>query len=120
MVFLTARVHPGEVPASHVLNGFVDFIMANNEQARVLLDNYVFKIIPHLNPDGVSRGYYRLDTHNHNLNRFYLNPCPEWQPTIYAAKKAVVQQNELGRLKLYIDLHAHASKKGCFIFGNNL
>ena len=61
-----------------------------------MLEKYVFKIIPLLNPDGVARGYYRLDTHNHNLNRFYLDPCPYQQPTIYQAKKAVVQQHELG------------------------
>jgi hypothetical protein len=43
-----------------------------------------------LNPDGVARGYYRLDTLAENLNRFYINPCPKLQPTIYAVKKAIV------------------------------
>jgi hypothetical protein len=60
------------------------------EQSRLLLELYNFKIVPLLNPDGVSRGYFRLDTYNHNLNRFYLNPDPKWQPTIYAAKEALV------------------------------
>ena len=74
-MFLSARVHPGEVPASHVLNGMMDFILnESSERSAILRDNYVFKIIPLLNPDGVSRGYYRLDTKNQNLNRFYLSP----------------------------------------------
>jgi len=89
-VFFSARVHPGEVQSSHVLNGIVDFLLSKSEQAAILLEKYQFKIIPLLNPDGVARGYYRLDTHNHNLNRFYLNPCPNFQPTIFQAKKAVV------------------------------
>jgi hypothetical protein len=81
----------------------------------------VFKIIPVLNPDGVSRGYYRLDTNVQNLNRFYLDPDKNVQPTIWAAKKVVVQQaKEYDALKMYIDFHAHASKKGGFMFGNSL
>ena len=51
-----------------------------------LLENFVFKIVPILNPDGVARGYYRLDTLGQNLNRFYENPTYEEQPSIYAAK----------------------------------
>eukprot|EP00347_Sterkiella_histriomuscorum_P010374 403376546 len=120
-VFLSARVHPGEVPSSHVLNGIINFLLQeNDQQAKLLRENFVFKIIPCLNPDGVYRGYFRSDTLNQNLNRFYENPDPKLQPTIYAVKKLILQQHELGNLKFYIDLHAHAVKKGCFIFGNNI
>lgn len=61
-VFLSARVHPGETPSSFVLNGLLDLILTSKKQGSTLLKNYVFKIIPILNPDGVSWGYYRLDT----------------------------------------------------------
>lgn len=90
-VFLTARVHPGESPASFVLNGILNFLLnEKSEQARLLREKFVFKIIPILNPDGVYRGYYRHDTKNQNLNRYYLEPTPEDQPTIWATKKAIL------------------------------
>ena len=119
-VFVTARIHPGETPSSHVMKGIIDFLLAASEQAEILLRKFVFKFIPLLNPDGVYRGYYRLDTFSRNLNRFYLDPSPEEQPTVYATQRALVQQSETKKLFMYIDLHAHASKKGCFIYGNCL
>ena len=73
-----------------------------------------------LNPDGVYRGYYRLDTFGQNLNRYYIDPTPTKQPTIWAVKKVVVQQHEYNKLSIYVDIHAHASKRGCFMFGNSL
>jgi murein tripeptide amidase MpaA len=74
-IFLTSRVHPGETPASFVLNGILNFLTnKKNEQAKILLTNYVFKIIPALNPDGIYRGYWRLDTLGQNLNRYYIDP----------------------------------------------
>lgn len=80
----------------------------------------MFKIVPMLNPDGVYRGYWRLDTLAQNLNRFYINPDPVAQPTIHGVKRIIVQQTKLKKIEVYIDLHAHASKRGCFMFGNNL
>jgi cytosolic carboxypeptidase protein 5 len=50
---------------------------------------YVFKIVPFLNPDGVYNGLYRSDTLGVNLNRVYLNPRLDTQPSIYAARKLI-------------------------------
>lgn len=50
---------------------------------------YVFKIIPLLNPDGVYNGHYRSDVLGHNLNRVYLAPKRETQPSIFAVRKLI-------------------------------
>lgn len=82
------------------------------------MNNYVWKIIPMLNPDGVSRGYWRFDTFGVNLNRCYKQPTEDQHPTIFATKKHIV--NESPNLKMYVDFHAHCTKRGTFIFGNTL
>ena len=84
-------MHPGETPGSHVLNGLLELLVdMNSEQGKCLRKNFVFKVIMMLNPDGVSRGYYRFDTMACNLNRMYLTPSKSDHPTIWAARKAVV------------------------------
>lgn len=86
IVFISARVHPGETPSSFVFNGFLDFIISNDPRASKLRDLYVFKLIPMLNPDGVVRGHYRTDQRGVNLNRVYGSPSADFHPTIYAAR----------------------------------
>ena len=58
-----------------MIQGMIDKLLDfNDPHSRKLLDNYVFKIIPMLNPDGVSRGYWKFDTLGQNLNNFYKDP----------------------------------------------
>eukprot|EP01064_Diplonema_japonicum_P022277 TRINITY_DN3199_c0_g2_i1.p1 TRINITY_DN3199_c0_g2~~TRINITY_DN3199_c0_g2_i1.p1 ORF type:complete len:482 (+),score=108.99 TRINITY_DN3199_c0_g2_i1:48-1493(+) len=120
IALFTARVHPGETPASHMLHGLIDFLLSDNPQAAALRANFVFKIVPMLNPDGVARGHYRSDTNGVNLNRMYDCPKMDKHPTIYAVKKLFLSLHGTGRLTLYIDFHAHATKRGCFVYGNAL
>ena len=62
------------------------------------MDNYVFKIIPMLNPDGVSRGYWRFDTYGVNLNRFWKEPTQDQHPTILGAKNQILIEHAQNKL----------------------
>ena len=119
-VFITARVHPGETPGSHSFNGMIKFLLSCDRRATILMDNFVFVMIPMLNPDGVYRGHYRVDTLGNNLNRYYNAINYTSCPTIYAAKQLFINLNNQGKLFFYCDMHAHAARKGIFIFGNCL
>lgn len=66
------------------------------------------------------RGHFRMDQHGQNLNRYYICPDPTLQPSIFAAKSLLDYYSENGSLSMYLDMHAHASKRGCFIYGNVL
>jgi murein tripeptide amidase MpaA len=58
-VVLTSRVHPGESNASYIMQGLLDYLVSDDEGAKYLRNNFVFKIVPMLNPDGVIVGNYR-------------------------------------------------------------
>ena len=36
-IYISARVHPGEVAASHMLNGFIRYLFSKQEEAEKLL-----------------------------------------------------------------------------------
>ena len=61
MIFVTARVHPGETPASFVSQGLVDWLLGTEAQAVQLRRGATIVVVPMLNPDGVFLGNYRYD-----------------------------------------------------------
>jgi len=91
-------------------------LLDSSPYSRKLLKNYVFKIIPMLNPDGVARGHYRFDTRGVNLNRVYNSCNSSESPTIHAVKTLLEKLSS--RIYFYVDIHGHATENGMFVFGN--
>ncbi|XP_036361577.1 cytosolic carboxypeptidase 6-like [Octopus sinensis] len=91
MVFITARVHPGETPSSFVCQGLIDFLVSNHNIAKCLRQHIIFKIVPMLNPDGVYVGNYRCSLMGYDLNRHWLEPNPWAHPTLYATKNVLME-----------------------------
>lgn len=102
------------------MNGIIEEVTEDHEKARILRNNFVFYVFPILNPDGVGRGHYRVDTNGINLNRCYINPTVKFQPTIYAIRNFILHLNNNNRFFAFLDLHAHASRRGTFIYGNSV
>ena len=101
------------------MTGIIDEITEDNESSRLLRDKFVFYFFPIFNPDGVARGHYRVDTNGINLNRCYINPSPKNHPPIYAVKKVITHFHNKNKYFGFLDLHAHAARKGVFIYGNS-
>ena len=118
-VILTGRVHPGEPVSSWMLQGTIDFLLSNNNIAKYLLNNFIFKIIPMLNPDGVIQGNYRCSLAGCDLNRRYLYPSSIFHPTIYNLKKMVRVFSKQYCIMFYCDFHGHSKAKNVFMYGNN-
>ena len=85
-VLINSRVHPGETNASFLVEGIINFLLSNTEEASSLRKVFVFKIIPMLNVDGVINGHYRCSMLGVDLNRWWKHPSPVLHPPIYHAK----------------------------------
>uniref|UniRef100_A0A671SQA5 Cytosolic carboxypeptidase 1 n=1 Tax=Sinocyclocheilus anshuiensis TaxID=1608454 RepID=A0A671SQA5_9TELE len=118
VVFLSARVHPGETNSSWVMKGTLEYLMSCSPQAQRLRESYIFKIIPMLNPDGVINGNHRCSLSGEDLNRQWQNPNAELHPTIYHAKSLLQYLRATGRTPLvFCDYHGHSRKKNVFMYG---
>ena len=121
IIFITARVHPGETPGTLIFNGILKTLINNDSPLNnILLENFVFKLIPIINVDGVSNGYFRLDPDGFNLNRCYLNPNQKINPENYAITKLFYFYSSNFKIRYYFDLHADMNTRGVYTFGNAL
>ena len=68
-VILSARVHPGETCSSYMMKGIIDYLTGPTLNAKILRDNFEFRIVPMLNPDGVINGNSRCSLAGVDLNR---------------------------------------------------
>jgi len=100
-----------------MVKGIIDFLLSDTQEAIKLRKDYVFKIIPMLNPDGVIYGNYRCCLLGYDLNRQWKLPDKTLHPTIFHAKDMIRILNSQREVSFYCDLHAHSMQKYIFMYG---
>ncbi|XP_032441480.1 cytosolic carboxypeptidase 2 isoform X3 [Xiphophorus hellerii] len=116
-VVVTARVHPGETNGSWMMEGFLDFLLGDSDDAQVLRDNFVFKVVPMLNPDGVVVGNYRCSLAGRDLNRNYKTLLKDSFPCVWHTRNMVERLVAETEVVLYCDFHGHNRKNNVFMYG---
>ncbi|KAI1895936.1 hypothetical protein AGOR_G00111900 [Albula goreensis] len=116
-VVVTARVHPGETNSSWVMQGFLEFLLGDSPDARLLRDTFVFKVVPMLNPDGVVVGNYRCSLTGRDLNRNYRTLLRDAFPCVWHTRNMVKRLMTEREVLMYCDLHGHSRKNNVFMYG---
>ena len=114
MIFITARVHPGETASSWVMEGLIKFLVYCDvngsyedssssdgkstirqyteeeiKTAQYLRKRFTFVLIPMVNPDGVIVGNYCSSFAGHDLNKVFLVPNKKLHPSIFNIKELI-------------------------------
>ncbi|MEK7404426.1 MAG: M14-type cytosolic carboxypeptidase [Acidobacteriota bacterium] len=106
VIWLMARQHAWESGASWVAEGALRFLLSNDPGAVRIRDEFIFKVFPMADPDGVFRGGVRFNAHGYDLNRNWDAMDARLMPEIHAQRRAVLEWIDAGRrIDLFLTLH---------------
>ena len=111
-IIFTSRIHPGETCGSYVIESIINNLLNNSQTSQNLLNKYIFKIIPMLNPDGVIHGHYRNNIMGKDLNRMWQDPRQNVAPTCFYLKKLI----ESNIPYFFCDFHGHSGISNCTLY----
>ena len=128
-VWIHAMVHPGETPPPYVIEGLVEFLLSSDPRAHILLENFIFNIVPMVNPDGVAAGNYRVNTRITEKNPYGANLEEEWaepwdsdEPEVAAIRKDIekfmgsLEKPGSQPIEILLNVHAAHLRKYPFHF----
>ena len=115
-IIFTGRVHPGESNSSYIIQGLIEFLLSNDPRAENLRKHYIFKIVPMLNPDGVFRGNFRMNSVGKDLNRMWTEENLENSPSVYFCHEVIQKTLKSRSIHFFCDFHGHSNKDNFFLY----
>ena len=74
--------------ASWWMEGFCARLLDSEDPVtKKLLNRCVLYVVPHMNPDGASRGHLRTNAKGANLNREWADPKLSYAPEVFHVRK---------------------------------
>ncbi|CAD8148689.1 unnamed protein product [Paramecium pentaurelia] len=111
LIVILARQHPSEVISSYVAEGIIQYLV--NESGQNLREQFYFKILPMMNPDGVIHGNSTTTLQGIDINQKW-HKVNKLIPSAQHVK-AILKKAE--NLHLVLDLHQTFNKYGISFVG---
>lgn len=86
MIYITARLHAAETHGSLIMKYILNEFVKNPFEYDDILSNYIVRLVPMINPDGVTLGNTRCSLVGLDLNRRWSQPNKSIHPEIYFLK----------------------------------
>ena len=121
-IFLIAMQHSGEDAGAYYMEGIINFLLSEDEEAVTARKRFIYKLIPMMNPDGVYHGTSRYNMEMEDLNNIWLSE-EKMQPEVAGVMKWAERWHEEGKqIDMFWDVHNHSQfhRYNVLIFKDNL
>ena len=112
VIWITARIHAGEVSGSWALDGLLRWLLSGQHAAKWLLEHYQFHVFPLFDIDGVLSGWYGKERAPFDFNRSWLADS-SWQEISALLKEFFSPEYESA---LLLDFHSPRAQDPNHIF----
>ncbi|MCC5874825.1 MAG: hypothetical protein JJU11_01275 [Candidatus Sumerlaeia bacterium] len=106
-------VHPAENPGYFMVEGLVDWLLGDSREARAVLQQTIFCIVPVANPDGQYLGNYRTNANGVNLENQWTAPYNTQVAEVKALRERIEEfmgePSNPGESPIRILLNVHAA-----------
>jgi cytosolic carboxypeptidase protein 2/3 len=93
-----------------------EVVEQQSDYSKWITDNFVLRIFPMVNVDGVIYGNFRCDLAGYDLNRTWKNPLQSVHPQIFGIKAELEKLSDKNGILLCLDLHTHSKELGAFAY----
>ncbi len=113
-IWVIARQHPGETMGSWWMEGFLNRLTdENDEAAKLLREKATLHVVPCMNLDGVRRGHLRTNAAGADLNRAWRNTTMEKSPEVFLVRERMRQTG----VDFFLDVHGDEAIPNNFLDG---
>ena len=118
IIWIHGRTHTSETPSSWHLDGMIDALLADNENALAYRKSFVFYIVPFTNPDGVKEGLSRSNSTGVNQE---INWNRNDEQTVIEVKNLKKQMTELLAIRpfdMLLNMHSQVANSASYWLHN--
>ena len=106
-ILILALQHAGEDAGGFMVEGLIQFLLSEDEDAASARQRFNYFIVPMMNPDGIFNGTSRYNMEMEDLNNIWLNDEKQ-QPEVTGVKNWAESWLAAGNdIDLFIDIHNH-------------